>query len=185
MQTIDPKENTEFPFQLDVENGNEFVVESAAVLLESGKGFDVRFPASVDEKLAVTCNIHNIDGVVQLGERKIRLEVVVNGKTYTPIEDSVMIAAPMKISAKAAPKTPEVSKAAPVIKASISSPTQTVPKAPEAPKPAEPAKPTPEPKPIEPPKAPEPVEPPKVEDPVVARSSAIKGLKFYRGTPVH
>lgn len=97
MKIIDPQVAVEIPFSLEID-GDHVVVNSVHVSLETGKGFDVRFPAVYKDGV-VTCSIHGIDRVVGIGERKIRLEAVINDKYYVPLEDTVLISAPLRVTA--------------------------------------------------------------------------------------
>jgi len=141
MKIINPLETTEIPMEMQID-GETSTVESVAVTLESGRGFDIKFPATYRDGV-VTCSIHGLDGVIELGERSLKLEAVINGKLYVPLEDTVMIAAPIKVSAKLGDSLKDVKQvAAPVaqvIKATISAPKKEQVAAPIKPK-AEPTK---------------------------------------------
>jgi hypothetical protein len=124
MKIIDPAEVTEIPMQMDVD-GEVATVNSVHVSLETGRGYDIRFPAVYKDGV-VTCSIHGIDGVVQVGDRKIRLEAVINEKYYVPLEDTVRVASPLKVSASlsASPTDVKESVVKPVVKASMTVPAK-------------------------------------------------------------
>lgn len=124
MKIIDVGAVTEIPMQMDVD-GEVATVNSVHVSLETGRGYDIRFPATYKDGV-VTCSIHGIDGVVQTGDRKIRLEAVINEKYYVPLEDTVRVASPLKVSASLGSGVSEVKPEAakPMVKASMTAPTK-------------------------------------------------------------
>jgi len=97
-------------------------VDSVSLIIESGQGYQIKIPATYDkDEKTVTANVPVLEGVLTEGEKGIKLELVVDGKFYTPLEESILVEAPIKIQSKIHESTPVVEKevAVPEIKVSL------------------------------------------------------------------
>lgn len=89
-------------FQFDMEiDGKIKSVESVSFVIESGSGYDIKVPAIYNSgHRLIECDIPILEGILTDGEKNIRLEMVVDGKFYTPLHDKIIIETPVRIVSK-------------------------------------------------------------------------------------
>lgn len=89
-------------FQFDMEiDGKINKVEHVSFVIESGSGYDIKVPARYKaEQRLIECDIPILEGIITDGEKNIRLEMVVDGKFYVPLQDKIIIETPVRIVSK-------------------------------------------------------------------------------------
>lgn len=99
---IHMKINEAQTFQFDmVIDGKIKTVDSVSFVIESGLGYDIKVPARYNSNdRLIECDIPILEGILTDGEKNIRLELVVDGKFYTPLHDKIIIETPVRIVSK-------------------------------------------------------------------------------------
>ena len=98
MINLNLRENQNIAFDMNIDGAIK-QINSVSIVIESGSGYDIRIPAAYADGV-VNCEIPILEGLVSSGEKNLTLELVVDGKIYTPLKESVMIEAPLKVEAK-------------------------------------------------------------------------------------
>lgn len=95
---INEAQTVQFDMEID---GKIKTVDSVSFIIESGSGYDIKVPAiyKADQRL-IECDIPILEGIITDGEKNIRLEMVVDGKFYTPLHDKIIIETPVRIVSK-------------------------------------------------------------------------------------
>lgn len=121
MILLNPREVNELAFDINI-SGNIKSVNETAIHIDCGE-FAIRIPASY-ENGSVKCEVPILDHILTEGEHTIKMELVIDGKQYFPLEDTIQVESPLtveaKISESVAEKIVESKEPAPVIKASLS-----------------------------------------------------------------
>lgn len=100
MIVLKANDTTTLSFEMAIE-GAANKVGNVCLVLETNKGFDLRFPAEFVNGV-VSSNIPMLENVIDSGEYTLSLEVNVDGKVYTPLQESVTIEVPIQVKAKLA-----------------------------------------------------------------------------------
>lgn len=119
MIQFNPREVNELTFDINI-SGNIKSVNEAAIHIGCN-GFDIRVPAKF-ENGEVICQVPILEGILNEGEHSIKMELVIDGKQYFPLEDTIHVEAPLTVEAKIADSVSEKvieESAPPVIKASL------------------------------------------------------------------
>lgn len=89
-----------FQFNLEID-GKIKTVESVSFIIESGSGYDINVPAryNINTRL-IECDIPVLEGLLTEGEKAVRLELVVDGKFYVPLQDKINIEMPIRMVSK-------------------------------------------------------------------------------------
>ena len=98
-------ESTNLAFDMVVE-GSRSTVERTWLVFESEDGFEVRIPAEHRDN-QVFCRIPCLEGILPNGPTTVHLEVVVDGRFYRPVTETVQLGKGQDfgiISQEAAPK---------------------------------------------------------------------------------
>ena len=96
MLTIKLTESTNLAFDMIVE-GSKSTVDQAWLVFEAAAGYEVRIPAQHANN-RVRCAIPVLDGVLPNGPTKVTLEVVVDGRYYRPVSETVQLGKGQDIS---------------------------------------------------------------------------------------
>lgn len=96
MLTIKLTESTNLAFDMIVE-GSKSTVDQAWLVFEAAAGYEVRVPAQHSDG-RVRCAIPALEGVLPNGPTKVTLEVVVDGRYYRPVTETVQLGKGQDIS---------------------------------------------------------------------------------------
>ena len=119
MIQFNPREVNELAFDINI-SGNIKSVNEAAIHIGCN-GFDIRVPAKY-ENGEVTCQVPVLEGILNEGEHSIKMELIIDGKQYFPLEETINVEAPLTVEAKISESVTEkvvVESEPPVIKASL------------------------------------------------------------------
>lgn len=120
MIQFNPREVNELAFDINI-SGNIKTVNEAAIHIQC-EGFAVRIPAKF-ENGEVTCEVPILENILSEGEHQIKMELVIDGKQYFPLEETINVEAPLTVEAKISEaiseKVVEDVVETPVIKASL------------------------------------------------------------------
>lgn len=100
MIVLKSNDSTNLSFEMGIE-GNATTVNKVCLVLETQKGFDIRIPAEFVSG-NVNATIPVLEGILESGEYPMSLEVQIDGKVYTPLQESVTIETPVSVKAKLA-----------------------------------------------------------------------------------
>lgn len=103
MIVLKSNDSTNLSFDMGIE-GNATTVNKVCLVLETNKGFDIRIPAEYTNG-SVTATVPVLETVLDSGEYTMSLEVQIDGKVYTPLQESVTIETPISVKAKIAEST--------------------------------------------------------------------------------
>ena len=74
-------------------------IESVALNIDTGLGFQIKVPAKYVNE-SVECTIPVLDSILKQGEYNFTLDVVIDGKIFTPLTESFDVEAPLSITAQ-------------------------------------------------------------------------------------
>lgn len=100
MIVLKSNDSTNLSFEMGIE-GNATTVNKVCLVLETHKGFDIRIPAEFSGG-NVTATVPVLQDILESGEYSLSLEVQIDGKVYTPLQESVTIETPISVNAKIA-----------------------------------------------------------------------------------
>jgi len=95
MLKINLNESANLAFEMQVE-GQVSSVEEVWLVFESGKGYEIRIPADYtgDE---IKCRVPVFKGLMEAGAKTVHLELVVDGKFYRPLSETINVEQPVQI----------------------------------------------------------------------------------------
>lgn len=96
MLTIKLTESTNLAFDMIVE-GSKSTVDQAWLVFESPAGYELRIPAQHSNN-RVQCRIPAFEGILPNGPTTVHLEVVVDGRYYRPVTETVQLGKGQDIS---------------------------------------------------------------------------------------
>lgn len=98
MIVLKANDSTNLSFEMGIE-GNATTINKVCLVLETNKGFDIRIPAEFSNG-NVTATVPVLEDILESGEYVMSLEVQIDGKVYTPLQESVTIETPVRVKAK-------------------------------------------------------------------------------------
>ena len=96
MLTIKLTESTNLAFDMIVE-GSKSTVDQAWLVFESPQGYELRVPAQHKDN-RVHCRVPAFEGILPNGPTTVHLEVVVDGRYYRPVTETVQLGKGQDIS---------------------------------------------------------------------------------------
>lgn len=121
MIKLNLKESNQLTFDMQIE-GAVKAIESVSLNIDTKQGYQIKIPAKYINE-SVECVIPPLDHVLQEGEFEIAMDVVIDGKIFTPLTESIEVEAPVSVSARVSESVEQHTKEEkdPVIKTSLTS----------------------------------------------------------------
>jgi hypothetical protein len=126
MVKINLRETNSLSFDMKIDGALKSI-ESVSLNIDTGQGYQIKVPAKYVNE-TVECTIPVLDHILKEGEYQFVLDVVIDGKIFTPLTESFEVEAPLSITAQISEsiKQTEVEEAAPVISVKKESLTATI-----------------------------------------------------------
>jgi len=98
MIKINAKENNLISFETTID-GNIKMVESVSIIIPTGRGFDIKIPATFENNL-VECHVPVLYDILDKGTHSFIMEMVIDGKKFEPLTEELFVESPLEVKAK-------------------------------------------------------------------------------------
>lgn len=98
MIKINPREANALSFEMKIDGAIKSI-DSVSLLIDTKQGFQLKVPAKYVNE-TVECQLPVLANLLEAGEHQFALEVVVDGKVFTPLNESFEVEAPLSITAQ-------------------------------------------------------------------------------------